>query len=126
VAKTRGDIETADAQLKAAQAKRDDLAARVDQEVREALLDIASSAKLVEAAKSNAGLADEALSEAQERYKAGVADNLAVSEAQTTDEQASDAYIGALYRHNMAKLSLARAMGGAATNYKDYFGGKQP
>ena len=126
VAKTKGDIESTDAQLKAAEAKRDDLAARVDQEVREALLDIASSAKLVEAAKSNVGLAGEALDEAQERFKAGVADNLAVSEAQTTDEQANDAYIGALYQHNMAKLSLARAMGVAATNFSDYFGGKQP
>jgi len=126
VVKTRGDIESADAQLKAAQARRDDLYARVDQEVRVALLDIASAAKLVEATKSNAALADETLGEAQERYKAGVADNLAVSEAQSVDEQASDAYIAALYRHNMAKLSLARALGVAATSYKDYFGGKQP
>ena len=41
-------------------------------------------------------------------------------------EQANDQYISALYQHNIAKLSLARALGIAETNYKDYFGGKTP
>ena len=83
-----------------------------------------AAAKLVEATKSNLDLANEALNEAQQRFHAGVSDNLPVSQAQTTLEQANDQYISALYQHNVAKLSLARALGVASTNYKQYLGGK--
>ena len=67
---------------------------------------------------------DRQLSEAQQRYLAGVSDSLPVSQALSTDEQANDQYISALYQHNMAKLALARALGVSSTNYKDYLGGK--
>ena len=69
-------------------------------------------------------LADEALREAQERFRTGIADNLPVSQALATDQQANDQYIAALYQHNVAKLELARALGVATTNYKTYLGGK--
>jgi len=82
------------------------------------------AAKLVESTHSNVDLANEALSEAQQRFHAGVSDNLPVSQAQSQTEQANDQYISALYQHNVAKLSLARALGVAQTNYKDYLGGK--
>ena len=97
---------------------------QVNQDVRDSLLDIQSAAKLVDATHSNVELANEALSEAQQRFHAGVADNLPVSQAQSQTEQANDQYISALYQHNVAKLSLARALGAAQTNYKDYLGGK--
>jgi len=35
--------------------------------------------------------------------------------------QANDQYVTSLYRHNVAKLSLARALG-AGENYKNYLG----
>jgi outer membrane protein TolC len=92
--------------------------------VRDSILDIQAAEKLVDVAKSNVDLANEALSEAQQRYKAGVSDNLAVSQAQQTVAQADQQYVASLYRHNVAKLSLARALGVAQTNYKDYVGGK--
>jgi hypothetical protein len=38
--------------------------------------------------------------------------------------QADQQYVASLYRHNVAKLSLARALGVAQSNYKDYVGGK--
>jgi outer membrane protein TolC len=126
IAKTRGDEEVADAQYKQLQAEYSDMTQQVSADVRDAILDIQTAAKLVEATKSNVDLANEALSEAQQRFKAGVSDNLASSEAESQAEQASDQYISALYQHNIAKLSLARALGVAQTNYKDYFGGKQP
>ena len=61
--------------------------------------------------------------EAQQRYSAGVSDNLAVSDAQQTVAQANGQYVNSLYQHNVAKLNLARAMG-VAQNYKQYLGGK--
>jgi outer membrane protein TolC len=97
---------------------------QVNAEIRDSILDIQSAAKLVEAAKSNVDLANEALSEAQQRFHAGVSDNLPVSQAQASVEQANDQYIAALYQHNAAKLSLARALGVAQSNLKDFLGGK--
>ncbi|MGA8938680.1 MAG: TolC family protein [Acidobacteriaceae bacterium] len=124
IAKTRGEEETAGAQLDQAKAKLSDQIQQVNADVRDAILDIQTAAKLVDATKSNVDLAREALSEAQQRFKAGVDSSLSVSQALATDRQAEDQYISALYQHNVAKLSLARALGVASTNYKDYLGGK--
>jgi len=52
-------------------------------------------------------LANQALSDAQQRFRAGVADNLPVSRRSRMVEHANDQYISALYQHNIAKLSLA-------------------
>jgi outer membrane protein TolC len=124
IAKTKGQNEVAAASLEQAKARLGDQAQQVNQDVRDSLLDIQAAAKLVEATHSNVELANEALSEAQQRFKAGVSDNLPVSQAQSQTEQANDQYISALYQHNIAKLSLARALGAAQTNYKAYLGGK--
>ena len=124
VVKNRGERQVADAVLAQSKAKLSDQAQQVNADIRSSILDIQSAAKLVEATKSNVDLATEALSEAQQRFHAGVSDNLPVSQAQTQFEQANDQYISALYQHNVAKLSLARALGIAQTNYKDYLGGK--
>jgi outer membrane protein TolC len=124
IAKTRGEEETAGAQLDQARAGLSDQVQQVNADVRDAILDIQTAAKLVDATRSNVDLAREALSEAQQRFKSGVDSSLSVSQALATDRQAEDQYISALYQHNVAKLSLARALGVASTNYKEYLGGK--
>jgi outer membrane protein TolC len=124
ITQTHGDEMVAAALNDQAKAKLSDQVQQVNADVRDAILDIQTSAKLVDAAKSNVALANEALSEAQQRFKVGIADTLPVSQALAADEQARDQYISALYQHNVAKLALARALGVAATNYKDYLGGK--
>ena len=119
----RGQAQQAQAQLDTAQAQLSDKQAQVEADVRDALLDIASAQKQVEVAQSSMALANEALKEAQERYANGVSDNLAVSQAQQSVAQADSEYVASLYRHNVAKLSLARALG-AGLDYKKYVGGK--
>jgi len=119
----RGDAQVAQSQLDTQKAQLSDLNAQVDADVRDALLDIASAQKQVEVTRSSVDLSNEALSEAQQRYANGVSDNLAVSQAEQSVAQANDQYVASLYRHNVAKLSLARALG-AAQNYKNYLGGK--
>jgi outer membrane protein TolC len=119
----RGQAEEAQAQLDTAKAQLSDRQAQVEADVRDALLDIASAQKEVEVAESSRSLANEALKEAQERYANGVSDNLAVSEAQQSVAQADSQYVTSLYRHNVAKLSLARALG-AGQDYRKYVGGK--
>jgi outer membrane protein TolC len=123
-AKLRGDARDAQAQLEQKQAQLNDLRGQISADVRDSILDIQAAAKQVAVSRSNVELATEALSEAQQRYAAGVADNLAVSQAQASMAQADDQLVSSLYQHNVAKLSLARAMGIAQTNYKDYVGGK--
>ena len=122
--KLRGDARIAQSELDQKIAQLSDLHGQVSADVRDSVLDIQSAAKRVEVARSNVDLANEALSEAQQRYAAGVADNLPVSQAQQSVAQANDQYVSSLYQHNVAKLSLARALGLADRNYKQYVGGK--
>ena len=119
----RGAAQQAQAQLDTQRAELSDKQAQVDADVRDALLDIATAQKLVEVAHSSVELANEVLSEAQQRYANGVSDNLAVSQAEQSVAQANDQYVGSLYRHNVAKLSLARALG-AGQDYQKFLGGK--
>lgn len=119
----RGEAEQAQSQLDTQRAQTSDANAQVDADVRDALLDIQSAQQQVEVSHSSVELANEALSEAQQSYAAGVSDNLAVSQAEQSVAQANEQYVDSLYRHNVAKLSLARALG-AAENYKSYLGGK--
>jgi outer membrane protein TolC len=119
----RGQAQEAQAQLDMEQARLSDKKAQIDAEVRDALLDISAAQKQVAVARSSMALANEALKDAQERYANGVSDNLAVSQAQQSVAQADDLYVSSLYRDNVAKLNLARALGDAQ-NYKSYLGGK--
>jgi outer membrane protein TolC len=119
----QGMAQQAQAQLDVAQAQLSDKKAQIEADVRDALLDIASAQKQVEVAQSSMELAGEALKEAQERYANGVSDNLAVSQAQQSVAQADSQYVASLYRDNVAKLSLARALGDGQ-GYKKYLGGK--
>jgi outer membrane protein TolC len=122
-AQFRGEAQVAQSQLDQQRDQQNDLDRQIEADVRDSLLDIASSQQQVEVSHSNVELSNEVLSEAQQRYKAGVSDNLAVSQAQQTVAQANSQYINSLYQHNVAKLNLARAMG-VAQNYKEYLGGK--
>lgn len=117
----RGQAEQAQAQLDSSQAQLSDKRAQIEADVRDALLDIDAAQKQVDVARSSMDLANEALKEAQERYVNGVSDNLAVSQAQQSVAQADDQYVASLYRDNVAKLSLARALG-AAQDYRKYLG----
>jgi outer membrane protein TolC len=123
-AKIRGDEAQAQQQLEQKRAQLSNLRGQIAQDVRDAILDIQAAEKQVSVAQSNVQLASEALSEAQQRYAAGVEDNLSVSQAQQQVAQADNQYVQSLYQHNVAKLSLARALGVASTNLKHYVGGK--
>jgi len=53
-----------------------------------------------------------------------VADNLEVVQAQESVAAANQSYIAALYAHNLAKVSLALAMGVAEQSALPYLGVK--
>ena len=115
-----GDIEQADAALSQRRSEYLDLRGRIDADVRTAFLDLTSAASQVGVAESNRGLAQQTLTQARDRFAAGVADTLEVVQAQETVAAAEQDYISALYAHNVAKATLARALGQADQNIKQF------
>jgi outer membrane protein TolC len=118
----RADVEQADAALNQRRAEYSDLKGRVDAEVRSAFLDLTSAANQVKVAQSNRELAADTLQQARDRFAAGVADTVEVVQAQEAVAVAEQDYIAALYAHNLAKASLARAMGQADQSIKQFLG----
>jgi len=123
--RVHGDTLIADAQLKQARAQLGDLRGRIDYEVRTALLDLNAAAEQVEVARSSVELAEQALTQSQDRFSAGVADNLEVVEAQEAIAGAHESYIQSLYAHNLAKVELAYAIGDAEQGVRRYLKGNQ-
>jgi outer membrane protein TolC len=121
--KVHSDVLEADAQLKQARSQLGDLRGRIDYEVRASLLDLNAAAQQVEVARSSVDLAEQALAQSQDRFTAGVADNLEVVQAQEAVASAHEAYIESLYAHNLAKVELARAIGDAEHGVKQYLKG---
>ncbi|HEV2495961.1 MAG TPA: TolC family protein [Terriglobia bacterium] len=109
--KVRGDILLADAALRQRESELADLRGRIDYQVRSALLDLDSAADQVAVAKSSVELANQTLEQAQDRFAAGVTDNIEVVQAQEAVAGANEAYISSVYAHNVAKANLARAEG---------------
>jgi outer membrane protein TolC len=100
------------------------LRAKIDADIRTALLNLQSSAELVNVARSNIDLAEETLSQSRDRFAAGVTDSVEVVQSQEAVASAHEQYISSLYTYNYAKISLARALGMAEEGVKAYFQGK--
>lgn len=122
--KIHGDNLVADSRLASAKQQLEDLHAAIDQEVRDAFLDLQDTAQEVSVEKNAVDLANETLQQSRDRFASGVTDNIEVVQAQEALADANDAYIGALYRYNTAKISLARAIGLAESNYALYLKGQ--
>ena len=121
--RVRGRVEQADAQLKQQQAQVEDLRARIEYEVRSALLDVQASDDRVRVARSAADLAGAQLAQAQDRFTAGVSGNIEVVQAQEAVATATENFLSALYAHNLAKISLARAIGLSEERARQFLGG---
>lgn len=122
--RVRADVLENDALLQERNAQLGDLRNRIESEVRTAFMDVNTAAKQMEVAQSSVGLATEQLQQSRDRLAAGVADTLEVVQAQEALATANDSYIAALYAHNIAKASLARAVGVAEQAIKQYLGGR--
>jgi outer membrane protein TolC len=118
------DVLKAEAALRQARQQLDNLRAQIDYEIRTARLDLTSAADQVEVARSSVDLAEQTLTQAQDRFAAGVTDNLEVVEAQESVVAANENYISSLYAHNLAKIELAKAVGFAEEGVKQYLRGK--
>ena len=119
-----GDVLQANARLEQSRERLDNLRAQIDSDVRTALLNLQSSADLVNVARSNIDLSEVTLTQSRDRFIAGVTDTVEVVQSQEAVASAHEQYISSLYNYNYAKISLARALGFAEQNVKQYFKGK--
>jgi outer membrane protein TolC len=123
-AQIRGDAHVAEAQKNDTQNRLADLKQQIDQQLRDSMLDLTSSQALVRVSEQNVDLATRVLSDASDRFAAGVDDNLPVVQAQATLSQAQSQLIADTLSYNQAKLGLARNLGIVDTQYKSYLHGK--
>lgn len=80
-------------------------------QVRTAIAQMAAARSEVDVANQAVGLANEEVSQARDRFQAGVADNIEVISAQDALSRANDNQIVALYRYNQSRADLARSTG---------------
>lgn len=122
--RARADVAQAESDLRQSRLQLEDLRNRIEVDVRSALLDVNTSAEQVKVAQSSIGLAAEQLKQSQDRFAAGVAGTLDVVQSQEAVATANESYIQALYLNNVAKLTLARALGVAEERTRAFLGGK--
>ena len=114
------DIEKAKATLQQRSDELADQGAQIEVEVRDAFFDLQSAADQVAVARDNLVLANQTLDQSRDRFSSGVTDNVEVVQAQGSVATANDNLIAALYAHNLAKVSLARALGMAQQNIRKF------
>jgi outer membrane protein TolC len=93
-----------------------DLRRGVEEDIREALLNLDSAAQQVSVAADGRDLAQRELEMAQDRFQAGTANNVEVVTAQDELARAQENYILAVSGHVDAKFALARALGDTEKN----------
>jgi outer membrane protein TolC len=120
----RSDKLRADATLQDRKAQLADLGGKIDDQVRTAFFNLHSSSELVTVGQSNVELANQTLTQSQDRFTAGVTNNVEVVQAQQAVAAANQSYIASLYSYNAAKISLAQAIGVAEQSGLEYLGVK--
>jgi outer membrane protein TolC len=123
--RVRAEVIQADALIRQRTAEIEDMRARIEFEVRTAFLDVNSAGRQVEVAQSSVEVARQQLTQAKDRFAAGVTNNIEVVQAQEALASADESYISALFAHNLAKLSLARSLGVAEEASKQFLGGNR-
>lgn len=120
---THGRIVEADGDLRRARAEADELDRQVSVDVQSALLDLGAAQRQVTVAEHTVQLAAEQQTQAADRFKAGVANNVEVVQAQAAVAAANDSYIAGVSAHNLAKAALARAIGIEAGAFRQFLAG---
>lgn len=121
--RVHGEVLEADARLEQSRQRLENVRAQIDQDIRTALLNIESGEQQVAVAQSNVDLAEQTLTQARDRFRAGVTDTVEVVQAQEAVASAHENYISSLYQDNYAKISLARALGLAEQGVNEFFKG---
>jgi outer membrane protein TolC len=107
----RAEVVRADLEIKKLEEQRADLRNQIALDVKTALLNLQSARSEVQVANLGVQLSKDEVDQARDRFKAGVANNIEVIQAQDSLSRANDNQIAALYRFNQARADLARSIG---------------
>jgi len=105
------EIVRADLEIRKLEEQRADLRNQIALDVKTALLNLQSARSEVQVANLGVQLSKEEVDQAGDRFKAGVANNIEVIQAQDSLSRANDNQIAALYRFNQARADFARSIG---------------
>jgi outer membrane protein len=90
---------------------------QVTEQVRDGQVELQSALHQVDLGRQEVQLANEEVTLSQGRFQSGVTDNIEVTQAQDSLAHANDTEIGALFRYNIARAQLARAVGSMEQTY---------
>jgi outer membrane protein TolC len=121
--KVKADELAADAVVQQRRAALENLRGAIENEVRTTQIDIANTSRQVEVARSNVDLARQALTQSQDRFRAGVTNNLEVVQAQEAVAAAEESLIASLFQFNISRAILVRAEGLAEQVVNSYVKG---
>jgi outer membrane protein TolC/anti-anti-sigma regulatory factor len=107
----RAEIVRADLEVQKLHEQQADLRNQIALDVKTALINLDSARNEVQVANLGVQLSKEELEQSGDRFRAGVANNIEVIQAQDSLARANDNQISALYRFNQARADLARATG---------------
>ena len=123
--RTRGKVIEADADLRSRRVEVEDLRAGIYYDVKTAFMDLQASGEQLQVATRAREVATTALTQARDRFAAGVTSNIEVVQAQESVSRANEQYIDALYLYNVGKAVLARDLGDAEQAVRRYLGGSR-
>ena len=112
--RAQADVEQAEATVTQRRAEYEDLRSQIESDVRSAFLDLTAAGSQVEVAQRNLQVSREAAELTHQKLEAGVSTTVDYTQAEQTVTTAEFDLINAIFAHNIAKLSLARAIGRAA------------
>jgi outer membrane protein TolC len=122
--RVEADVLAADATLKKRRAALENLRGQIDNEVRTSLIDTQNAFRQVEVARSSIQLARQQLAQSQDRFRAGVTNNLEVVQSQEAVATADENLISSLFQFNISRAFLVRAEGLAEQYIVTYLKGK--
>ncbi len=111
--RTEGETQEADAAVSQRRAELQDTRGRIEADVRDAFLDIKTAANQLDVSRNNQKVARETLALTRQRFEAGIADAVEVTQAQESVVSADLDYITSVFAHNVSKVALARSIGKA-------------
>ena len=123
--RTRGRLLEADADIRNRRTEADDLKASIYYEVRAAFLDLDATGTQLALAGSTRDLANRQLTQARDRFAAGVANNVEVVQAQDAVAVATEQFIAAQYGYDLAKGALVRGTGTSEDMLRQFLGGSR-
>jgi len=119
----QGRLIEADAELRSRRAEAENVRADIYYDIRNAFLDMQATEEELRTATGARDLAAQELTQARDRFQAGVASNVEVVQAQEAVALANEQFIDATYGFLIAKATLAGSLGTAEEEIRRYVEG---